>query len=118
MKCCDITAGDLRNKIYIQRLTLVPDDMGGFEKTWTTIATPKARVRGLTGTEHWEAQRVHPGNLKRVIIRWRGDDYQAPYYTEADRIMFQNREHGILTVMDIENHQKWLQIDMLEGRAS
>ena len=118
MKCSKINAGMLRQTIVIERLASAPDGMGGVTKTWATLATVPAYVRSLTGTERWEAMRVTPGNLKRAVIRWRGDAYQAPYYRESDRVMYQDREHGIIAVMDIENSQQWLQVDIFESLPS
>lgn len=118
MKCCDMTAGMLRNKISIERLTRTADGIGGFTEAWAEIGTEWAYVKGLTGTERWEAMRIMEGNLTRAVTRFRGDAYGAPFYSASDRVKFRNREYNILSVMDIESDQKWLQIDMMEGKGS
>ncbi len=119
-RCCDITAGDLRTLIQIQRLTRVSDGYGGATETWQDDPPEGvwARVKTLTGTEAWEAERIQPGNLKKAIIRFRGDSYGAPYYTASDRVIIRGREHAILAVSDMEEAQTWLEIYMHESRPS
>lgn len=119
-KCCDITAGDLRTLIYIHRLTRVSDGYGGATESWAADPTGGvwARVRTLTGTEAWENSRVIPGNLKKAVIRFRGDSAGAPYYTAADKVFIRGREYGILAVSDLEERQQWLELYLQEGRAS
>ena len=110
----------LRTLITIERLTSTADGMGGFTEVWTADPTAGvyAFVKFMSGTERWEADRVHPGNLVRAIIRFRGDANGAPYYTSGDRVMIRGREYGITAVSDIEFVQKWIQIEMFEGQPS
>lgn len=120
VKCCDISAGKLRTKIYIERRTRTSDGMGGFTDSWTRdpIQGVFADVRALTGTERDEAGRVHTGNLMRAIIRYRGDALGAPYYSGNDRVIIRGREFGILSVMDIEFRQKYLQLSIFESKPT
>ena len=125
MKCCDIHAGQLRALIKIERKVRTPDGMGGFTEVWT--ADPPAGVwaewKGYEGTsqfnsEEWHAMRQTAVNRFRVVIRFRGDAYGAPYYNEADRVIYRNREYNIESILDVEDAQRWLKMTCIAGRAS
>lgn len=120
MKCCDVKAGDFRSKITIERLTRTADEYGGAVESW--VADPAnglwAKMEYLTGTERWEAQRIHPGNLLRITIRWRDNGAGLPYYDTSDRIRYRGREFAILSVHDVEFRQRYIQLDVMEGRAT
>jgi SPP1 family predicted phage head-tail adaptor len=121
MKCCDINAGMLRTRVFIEKKTRVDDGMGGATETWAE--NPKggvwAAVQNLAGTERWEASRMHPGNLIRLTLRFRGDSAGAPYWTSVDhRVKIRGRIYGILAIMDVEMMQQWLKMDLFESQPS
>lgn len=120
MKCCDFNSGMLTELVTIERVARTPDGIGGFTEAWTAdpVGGVWAHMRFLTGTERWEASAVHTGNLCRAVIRWRGDGNDAPYYTAADRLIWRNQEFAILAVHDIEFKREWLQLELMEGRAT
>ena len=118
MKCCDITAGKLKSKITIERLTNTPDGSGGSVRTWATEGTPKALIRGLSGGERWQAMRISPENRFRAIIRFRGNASGAPYYTAADRVTYRGNTYAITSVMDMEDKRKFLELMLVETKAS
>lgn len=125
LKCCDINSGMLRSRIIIERKVKTSDGMGGFTETWS--ADPAGGVwanwQGYKGTaqynsEEFRAMRQTPINRFRVIIRFRGDSYGAPYYNEADRIIHRGREYGIESLLDVEDAQQWIELTAIQGRAS
>lgn len=118
MTCPNFNIGEFDKRIVIERLVKTPDGIGGNTEVWT--ANPAggvwARLRNLTGSERWEAQRIMPGNLIRAIIRYRGDSFGNPFYTVDDRVVYRGRIYAILAVFDIDWEQKYIQIDMQEGK--
>ena len=125
MKCCDMNAGKLRALITIERKTDTPDGIGGRVESWA--ADPAGGVwaswTGYQGTaqfnsEENRADRQTPINRFRVVIRFRGDSYDAPYYSESDRLYYRNREYNIEAVIDVEDQQKWLEMTVIDGRSS
>lgn len=120
VKCCDITASDLRTLITIERRTATPDGSGGFTEVWAEDPAGGvwANMKGITGIETFFADRVKPGNKYRAIIRFRGDGSGAPYYTINDRVQYKGRTLGILSVMDMEDRQQYLRLDLLENKAT
>ena len=120
IKCCDITAGKLNRLITIERASTTPDSEGGFTDAWT--ADPAggvwAMVKPMSGAERWFAERVTPGNRYRFVIRFKGDGNGAPYYTIADRVVYNGRTLGIEAVTDIEDEGRYLEVLAVENKAS
>lgn len=120
IKCCEITAGKLSTLIEIQRNTTSSDGEGGFTDSWA--ADPPggvwAMVKPMSGAERWFADRVAPGNRYRFVIRYRDDGNGAPYYSAADRIVYQGRTYGIESVIDIEDEHRYIEILAMENKAS
>lgn len=120
MKCCDITAGKLSTLIELQRNTPASDGEGGFTDTWA--ADPPGGVWAMTkavgGSERWFAERVTPGNRYRFVIRFRDDGNGAPYYSAADRIVYNGRTYGIESVVDMEDERRYIEITAVENKAS
>lgn len=120
MKCCDISAGKLRSKITIERVTQTADGEGGFTDAWA--ADPSggvwAMVKPVTGMERFFADRVQPGNRVRFVVRFRGDSNGAPYYSASDRIVYKGRTYGIEGVTDIDDAGRFLEIMAAENKPS
>ncbi len=118
MSCVKIPLGDLDRKIHIERRTRTTDNLGGATEVWAADPTDGvwARLKNLTGTERWEAQRVMPGNVIRVLLRWRDDGNGNPYYSASDRVLHQGRYYTILSVIDLEYAREYIQMDIQEGK--
>ncbi len=113
MKCCDMTAGKLRNSIQLQQVSRVPNGSGGFTTTWTTYATVKAMMKPISGSERLHAMKNDSQVRLRAVIRYRSD-VQAD-----DRVYYPHRDEAmnITAVMDLEERHRWLQLDLEEGVA-
>lgn len=120
VKCCDITAGMLRTLITIERRTKTPDGSGGFTESWAEDPAGGvwAMVKGSGGSEFYNAMRMTPGNRYKAIIRFRGDGSGAPYYTISDRVQYKGRELGIESVMDMEDREQYLELRLVENKAT
>jgi SPP1 family predicted phage head-tail adaptor len=111
MKCCEMNAGKLRNKIEIQRRDKTPDGAGGFKVDWVKIADTWAWIKPMGGTEGLVAMQLQAQVSHDIIIRYRSN------LTAADRIVFQGRAFNIVSVIDIEERQHWMQLRCMEGVA-
>lgn len=121
MRCCDIHAGMLNVLASIEKEAKTPDGSGGFTVKWAE--NPKGGiwvgVQNLSGTERWEAMRIHPGNLIRIVTRFVGDSLGAPFWNSVDyRIKIRGRIYGIIAIMDVEMQQQWLKMDLFESKPS
>lgn len=117
MTCCKYHAGMLRHEITIERRTRAADGYGGFTETWTG-STVQAYVEPLGGGERWQAMRVSPEVRFRAIVRFRGDAYGAPYWSAHDRVTWRGRTFAVESVVDVESRSEWLEMMLVEGKAS
>lgn len=120
MKCCDISAGDLRTIITIERVTESADGQGGFTQSWAEdpAGGVYAKVTGLGGGERWQAMRVSPANRAKAVIRFRDDGSGAPYYSAGDRVKVSGRIYGVEYVQDVEFRRQWIEMGLVEGEPT
>jgi SPP1 family predicted phage head-tail adaptor len=112
MKCCDLYGGLLRHRVALQRKTRAADGAGGFAVTWQTYATVKAQIITKAGRELVIADRLSATQTNRATIRYRAD------VNETDRIVYRGRAYQIRSVVNIEERNKWLELDLERGVAT
>ncbi len=66
-------AGDLDQRVTIERPERAPDGGGGHTVTWEPVATVWAAVEPLSGRERLQAQQVQSAVTYRIRIRRRAD---------------------------------------------
>lgn len=112
MKCCDIHSGQLRHRISIYALTQEPDGGGGYTTEWVEYAQPMARVKPLSGTESLVAMQLEAAITHDIVIRYRTD------VTPEDKIVLATgRELNIVSVINVEERDRWLELRCEEGVA-
>lgn len=111
MKCCDVHAGLLRKRISIERLTETPDGGGGWTVTWAELDKAWAYIKPLSGTESMVAMQLEDVITHDIVIRYRSD------ITAKDRIVYAGRDFNIISVINPEERDKWLQLRCEEGTA-
>lgn len=111
MKCCDITASQLRHKIEIQRLQEVADDLGGFSTQWVTLKTKRAKVVPMSGRELIHADKIDATAVSRFVIRFDAD------IMESDRIVLKGKEYNIRSIINIEEENRFNEIMAERGVA-
>lgn len=116
--CGLYSAGDLQSRIVIQRATSAANGSGGIVDTWAELASVWAKWKAVSGGESWSAMRINPSIRVKAVIRFRGDDYGAPFYSPGDRVMYRNRQYAILAVIDPDDGQEWLELMLDEGKPS
>jgi SPP1 family predicted phage head-tail adaptor len=109
MKCCDITPGMMRHSVTIQALQTTTDPTGGRVATWTDIATVKAKVTPISGSEVYTAMRLDTRITHKVMIRYRSD------VSAVNRLIFKGRVLNITAAINIEERDRWLELHCTEG---
>jgi len=89
-------AGQLRDSVDLQRVSITPDSHGDQVKTWTTLATVRASIEPLSGREFFQASQVMSDVTVRIRIRGRTDLALTP----KDRVQFGARLFDIRHVID------------------
>ena len=115
VKCCDITAGQLRHTVVIQAEGPTTDAGGGQTDPWAspaTVATVRAKIEPLTGFERLRALQLEASVSHKITIRYRGG------LTAKHRLKFGARVMNIRSVIDIEERHKWLEILAEQGVAT
>ena len=119
VKCASkYNARQLRQRIKIQSKTQTADGMGGFTEAWSAGDDVWAMWKPMSGSERVRAMGIAPTLAVKAVIRFRGDEYGAPYYSAADRVTYQNRTYNITSIADVDGMQDWLELMLAEGEPS
>lgn len=112
MKCCDITAGMLREPVTVQRQVSVSDGMGGQAIQWIDLYTTRADVRPLSGREAVQAMQLQASITHRVYMRYMAD------ITAADRLVIRGNPLQIRAIINVELRNRWLELSCDAGVAT
>jgi SPP1 family predicted phage head-tail adaptor len=114
MKCCDYSAGMLRTPVQFQRLTRTSDGAGGATQAWGNLAgsATRAHVKALSGSERFASARVEATATHRITVR------HFAGLTEADAVVFAGKRHNIRFINNVEQRNRWLEIDVQSGVAA
>lgn len=112
MKCCELTAGMLREPLTIQRKVAVSDGIGGQTVTWLTIGSIRGYVKPLSGREALQAMQMQASITHRIYARYRAD------MTPADRLVMRGQPLQVRAVINVEMKNRWLEIACDSGVAA
>ena len=112
IKTADITAGEFRFLVTVQRPTNTPDGSGGFDVVWSDVATFYAQITDVQGDEQYgdsSTGRVRSFQRCAFSTWWRTDIQQT------DRLLFQSTLFNIREIKNIELRNKFLVITADSG---
>ena len=112
MKCCDLSAGGLREPLVFQRRQTQSDGMGGQDLDWVDLFSAKGDVRPLSGREALTGMQREASVSHRIFIRYR--DGLLP----SDRIVMRGNPMQIIAIINVEMRNRWLELQCLEGVAT
>jgi SPP1 family predicted phage head-tail adaptor len=112
MKCCDMTAGMLREPLALQREVSESDGFGGQEKAFQTYANTRAYVKPMSGREAVFGMQLEGRITHRIFMRYRAD------LKPKDRIVLRDTALNVRSVINIEMRNKWLEVICEEGVAT
>lgn len=113
MKCCDLTAGSLRNRVTIQRPVYTTRPDGGRDTAWSDhIVDMPCKVLPRSGVERLTAGRLEADISHRIFARF-GHDILT-----SDRVSMAGRLMQIVAVINIEERGRWLEISANEGEST
>lgn len=112
MKCCEMTAAMLRHTAQIQAPTDAPDGQGGTVRTWTTVATVRCSIKPISSREQVFLESIHNTLAARMVMRYRSG------ITGEMVVLFNEVRHNIKgTPRNLENLNRWLELDLEQGVA-
>lgn len=100
--------GDLRNRITIQKLTIITNENGFEEETWQDYKTIWASISNLFGREFYAASSVNAENTVKFTIRY------IDGIDTTMRILFNNRPYNIIFIDNIKYSNTYIEIKALE----
>lgn len=112
MKCCDLSAGMLREPLTFQRKQSTPDGMGGQVVTWQTLFTTRGHVAPLSGREALQAMQIEDSISHRIYIRYRSD------LKPSDRVVMRGQPLQVRAVLNLEMRDRWLELPCESGVAT
>lgn len=112
MKCCDYTAGMLKEPVAFQRLNRTPDGLGGWTEQWLPIVSTRAIVRQLSGREEWRFSRINGEVQIMVVIRYTSG------LTLEDRVIIRGKAHNIRELRNVDFADRWLEVAVTGGVAT
>jgi SPP1 family predicted phage head-tail adaptor len=109
-----MNAGELRERITIERATTTSDGHGGRTVTWSPVYSNGvwAKVQSVRGREEERQGRLSTVETYLVTVRF------AVSVTTLDRVVWRGRTMNIRAVADREGTREWLTLECETGVAT
>ena len=95
-------AGDLTERVTVERFTSTEDELGQPIETWAPLFTCWAAVEPLTGREYLAAQAAVSEVTAKIRMRFR------PWMTSQDRVIHEGTVYQIQSVIDVRSENREL----------
>ena len=95
-------AGDLDQRVTVERQSTMPGPLGQPVNVWAPIATAWAAVEPLVGREYLAAQAAQSEVTARVTMRYRRG------ITAQDRVIHNGTTYNIVSVIDVRSGHREL----------
>jgi SPP1 family predicted phage head-tail adaptor len=105
-------AGDLNDRVVIERSTSASDGMGGQTVTWSTLYNLWANVKAVRGREAESLGRQVTVETYLITVRY------GLTITTHDRAIWSGKTMNIRSAQDREGTRRWLSIEAETGLGS
>jgi SPP1 family predicted phage head-tail adaptor len=99
-----LPAGQMRNRIVVQRPATGKDTEGNVQRDWLDVEKLWSKREDLSGRELEAAQSLHAEITTRFTIRFRAD------FDATMRIVYQDQIYGIQAILDRTGLRNELQL--------
>lgn len=106
------TAGDLRERVTIQRVATTRDAIGGLIETWSTLMTVYAKVAPMSAGEQYRRQQIQAKADWKVTVRY------VNTIAPADRIVWRERTFQIKGITNADMRRRFLDLACEELQVS
>lgn len=96
--------GNLRHRITLQKPVIIRDSIGQELEGWQDVATVWASIEPLSGKEYFNAQQTNSEVSTKITIRY------LESVTPFMRVFFQKHTYNILSVINFEERNIYLQL--------
>ena len=97
-------AGQLDQRVTVERYTSTEDELGQPIEAWAPLFTCWAAVEPLTGREYLAAQAAVSEVTAKIRMRFR------PWMTNTDRVIHNGTTYGIQSVIDVRSEHRELHL--------
>lgn len=101
--------GGLRHIITLQEQVIIKDELEQEIETWKEVYKVWAEIKPLSGKEYFKARQTKSDVRIQVTIRYRKEVHNQM------RIEFDNQVYEIVSVVNVEHKNKYLQLLCKEG---
>jgi SPP1 family predicted phage head-tail adaptor len=101
----------LNRRISIERKTLTPDALGGFDEVWQPLAQPWAHIKPMSGRELIHADKIGASATSRFVIRYNAN------LIESDRVLYRGVYYNIRSLVNIDEADEYTEITAERGVA-
>ena len=95
-------AGQLDQRVTVERFTSTEDELGQPIEAWAPLFTCWATVEPLTGREFIAAQAAQSEVTARIRMRFR------PWMTAEDRVIHNGTTYNIVSLVDVRSENREL----------
>lgn len=111
MKCCEITPSKLRTEFIIQRLSSTPIGGGAVARVFANWKTGRGLFEEKSGSEKTVTDRIDAQKKARLVCRF------IAGLLESDRVIVGGKFYNIRFIKNIENENRFLEIELEGGVA-
>ena len=97
-------AGQLDQRVTVERFSSTEDELGQPIETWAPLFTCWAAVEPLTGREYLAAQAAVSEVTARIRMRFR------PWMTAQDRVVHNGTVYGLEAGLDVHSSRRELHV--------
>lgn len=100
----ETTAGELRERVTIQRVSNARDAIGGVIETWSTLMQVYAKVAPMSAGEQYRRQQIQASAQWKVTVRY------ANAIAPADRLVWRDRTFQIKGITNPDMRRRFLDL--------
>ena len=108
-------AGRLREPVSFERLGGTLDDYGNPSQSWATLGARYARIIERTGREQMDAGALQGQSPATIRVR---HDSLTSTLRESDRVVMRGKRWNIHSVIQVDDHPRWLELLVQRGEAT
>ena len=106
----------LRHKVRIQRRTRSLDPYGQSQESWEDYLSVRAHIRPVSGKESAGGLSVNPSLTHTIAVRYK-PTFGLPLMMASNRVRFGERVFNIESVRNLEERNRWVILNCIEGSA-
>lgn len=101
--------GELKHRITLQEQVIIKDELEQEIETWQEVNKVWAEIKPLSGKEYFKARQTKSDVRVQITIRYKKEVHNQM------RVVFDNQAYEIISVINLNHQNKYLQLLCKEG---